>query len=74
MNAAIYIRLIRSGFGSGVPFRESESNAKTKIKKMDSGFRRNDGGFPASRRLFNDPEPGGAAVDFTGFGLTLIVF
>ena len=31
-DAAIYIRLIRSGFGRGAPSRESESNAKTKAK------------------------------------------
>ena len=31
-DAAIYIRLIRSGFGRGVPSREPESNAKTKAK------------------------------------------
>ena len=34
---------------------------------MDSGIRRNDGGFPASRGFSNSPESGGAAVDFTGF-------
>ncbi len=31
-DAAIYIHLIRSGFGRGAPSRESESNAKTKAK------------------------------------------
>ena len=31
-DAAIYIHLIRSGLGRGVPSRESESNAKTKAK------------------------------------------
>ena len=31
-DAAIYIRLIRSGFGCRAPSRESESNAKTKTK------------------------------------------
>ncbi len=31
-DTAIYIRLIRLGFGCGAPSRKSESNAKTKAK------------------------------------------
>ncbi len=35
---------------------------ESKNHKMDSGFRRNDGGFPASRGFFNRPPQGGSEI------------
>ena len=73
-DAAIYIRLIRSGFGRGAPSRESEPNAKTKAKiikwipafaGMTSKIPSREialfpvATIPPASGFFNDPETGG---------------